>query len=84
MKKAQNGVSSLTLKLYPGKYQVSSFNQTQYLHLILYMFMSHKPNLKVATFSSQIKFIVDGQWKVDPLRPIVTCDGYENNLLIIS
>ncbi|CAN7043380.1 unnamed protein product [Brassica oleracea var. botrytis] len=52
MKKAQNGVSSLTLKLYPGKYQ--------------------------------IKFIVDGQWKVDPLRPIVTCDGYENNLLIIS
>ncbi|KAJ0257753.1 Protein PTST 2 [Hirschfeldia incana] len=52
MKKAQNGVFSLSLKLYPGKYQ--------------------------------IKFIVDGQWKVDPLRPIVTCDGYENNLLIIS
>lgn len=52
MKKAQNGVFSLALKLYPGKYQ--------------------------------IKFIVDGQWRVDPLRPIVTCDGYENNLLIIS
>ncbi|CAN6976180.1 unnamed protein product [Brassica rapa subsp. trilocularis] len=52
MKKAQNGVFSLSLKLYPGKYQ--------------------------------IKFVVDGQWKVDPLRPIVTCDGYENNLLIIS
>ncbi|KAJ4916547.1 5'-AMP-activated protein kinase-related [Raphanus sativus] len=52
MKKAQNGVFSLSLKLYPGKYQV--------------------------------KFIVDGQWKVDPLRPIVTCDGHENNLLIIS
>ncbi|CAN8313149.1 unnamed protein product [Cochlearia groenlandica] len=52
MKKAQNGVFSLSLKLYPGKYE--------------------------------IKFIVDGQWKVDPLRPIVTCDGYENNLLIIS
>uniref|UniRef100_A0A1J3HGR2 5'-AMP-activated protein kinase subunit beta-2 n=1 Tax=Noccaea caerulescens TaxID=107243 RepID=A0A1J3HGR2_NOCCA len=52
MKKAENGVFSLTLKLYPGKYE--------------------------------IKFIVDGQWKVDPLRPIVTCNGYENNLLIIS
>ncbi|VVA92347.1 unnamed protein product [Arabis nemorensis] len=52
MKKAENGVFSLSLKLYPGKYE--------------------------------IKFIVDGQWKVDPLRPIVTCNGYENNLLIIS
>ncbi|ESQ34347.1 hypothetical protein EUTSA_v10007340mg [Eutrema salsugineum] len=52
MKKAQNGVFSLSLKLYPGKYE--------------------------------IKFIVDGQWKVDPLRPIVTSDGYENNLLIVS
>ncbi|CAA7036185.1 unnamed protein product [Microthlaspi erraticum] len=52
MKKAENGVFSLTLKLYPGKYEV--------------------------------KFIVDGQWKVDPLRPIVTCNGYENNVLIIS
>ncbi|XP_010477774.1 PREDICTED: uncharacterized protein LOC104756825 [Camelina sativa] len=52
MKKAENGVFSLSLKLYPGKYE--------------------------------IKFIVDGQWKVDPLRPIVTCGGYENNLLIIS
>ncbi|CAH8253436.1 unnamed protein product [Arabidopsis lyrata] len=52
MKKAENGVFSLSLKLYPGKYE--------------------------------IKFIVDGQWKVDPLRPIVSCGGYENNLLIIS
>lgn len=52
MKKAENGVFSLSLKLYPGKYE--------------------------------IKFIVDGQWKVDPLRPIVTSGGYENNLLIIS
>ena len=32
----------------------------------------------------QIKFIVDGQWKVDPLRPIVKNNGYENNLLIIT
>ena len=32
----------------------------------------------------QIKFIVDGQWKTDPLRPIVNTSGYENNLLIIT
>ncbi|KAL8137700.1 hypothetical protein V2J09_003701 [Rumex salicifolius] len=32
----------------------------------------------------EIKFIVDGTWKVDPLRPIVANNGNENNLLIIS
>nr|KYP60254.1 5'-AMP-activated protein kinase subunit beta-2 [Cajanus cajan] len=32
----------------------------------------------------EMKFIVDGEWKVDPLRPVVTSHGYENNLLIIS
>ncbi|KAJ1386019.1 Immunoglobulin-like fold [Sesbania bispinosa] len=31
----------------------------------------------------EIKFIVDGQWKIDPLRPIVNNNGYENNLLIV-
>jgi len=31
-----------------------------------------------------MKFIVDGEWKIDPLRPIVTNDGYENNLFIVS
>ncbi|KAI9111839.1 hypothetical protein K1719_017529 [Acacia pycnantha] len=31
----------------------------------------------------EIKFIVDGEWKIDPLRPVVHNDGYENNLLII-
>ncbi|XP_050237668.1 protein PTST homolog 2, chloroplastic [Mercurialis annua] len=32
----------------------------------------------------EIKFIVDGEWKVDPLRPVVCSDGYENNILIIT
>ncbi|KAL5553971.1 hypothetical protein UlMin_041372 [Ulmus minor] len=32
----------------------------------------------------EIKFIVDGKWQVDPLRPIVKNNGYENNLLVIS
>ncbi|XP_021685445.2 protein PTST homolog 2, chloroplastic isoform X2 [Hevea brasiliensis] len=32
----------------------------------------------------EIKFIVDGEWRIDPLRPIVLSDGYENNLLIIT
>ncbi|GER32137.1 5'-AMP-activated protein kinase subunit beta-2 [Striga asiatica] len=32
----------------------------------------------------EIKFIVDGKWKVDPLRPIVKNNGYENNLLIVT
>ncbi|WCJ21783.1 5'-AMP-activated protein kinase-related [Euphorbia peplus] len=32
----------------------------------------------------EIKFIVDGEWRIDPLRPIVRNNGYENNLLIIT
>ncbi|XP_061351953.1 protein PTST homolog 2, chloroplastic [Gastrolobium bilobum] len=31
----------------------------------------------------EIKFIVDGEWKIDPLRPVVNNNGYENNLLVI-
>ncbi|KAA8532950.1 hypothetical protein F0562_032933 [Nyssa sinensis] len=52
MKKSSTGLFSVSLKLYPGKYE--------------------------------IKFIVDGIWKTDPLRPIVHDDGHENNLLIIT
>uniref|UniRef100_A0A7C9AXI3 AMP-activated protein kinase glycogen-binding domain-containing protein n=3 Tax=Opuntia streptacantha TaxID=393608 RepID=A0A7C9AXI3_OPUST len=52
MEKLSTGVFSLSLKLYPGQYQ--------------------------------IKFIVDGTWKVDPLRPIVNSGGFENNLLIVT
>ncbi|XP_022632463.1 uncharacterized protein LOC106779838 isoform X1 [Vigna radiata var. radiata] len=32
----------------------------------------------------EMKFIVDGEWKIDHLRPIVTNIGYENNLFIVS
>ncbi|THG03804.1 hypothetical protein TEA_026744 [Camellia sinensis var. sinensis] len=31
-----------------------------------------------------IKFIVDGIWRTDPLRPTVCNNGHENNLLIIA
>ncbi|KAM6570946.1 hypothetical protein CsatA_015026 [Cannabis sativa] len=32
----------------------------------------------------EIKFIVDGEWMIDPLRPIVHNNGYKNNLLVIT
>nr|GMD18251.1 protein ptst, chloroplastic [Ipomoea batatas] len=35
-------------------------------------------------WTSQFKFIVDGKWRVDPLRPIIVNHGHENNLLIIT
>uniref|UniRef100_M1BHL7 Isoamylase N-terminal domain containing protein n=1 Tax=Solanum tuberosum TaxID=4113 RepID=M1BHL7_SOLTU len=35
-------------------------------------------------WTTQIKFIVDGIWKVDPLRPVVHNNGHENNLLIVT
>ncbi|XP_051146068.1 protein PTST homolog 2, chloroplastic isoform X2 [Andrographis paniculata] len=41
-------------------------------------------NLKLYPGQYEIKFIVDGIWKVDPLRPIVYNNGYENNLLIVT
>lgn len=41
-------------------------------------------NLKLYPGRYEIKFIVDGVWTVDPLRPIINNNGYENNLLIIS
>ncbi|XP_010242336.1 PREDICTED: uncharacterized protein LOC104586719 isoform X5 [Nelumbo nucifera] len=40
--------------------------------------------LKLYPGRYEIKFIVDGVWTVDPLRPIVKNNGYENNLLIIT
>lgn len=52
MEKSATGVFSVSLKLYPGKYE--------------------------------IKFIVDGVWKIDPLRPTVHNNGFENNSLIVS
>ncbi|KAF5197723.1 Ptst-like protein [Thalictrum thalictroides] len=32
----------------------------------------------------EFKFIVDGEWTIDPLRPIVNNNGHQNNLIIIS
>ncbi|XP_011071037.1 uncharacterized protein LOC105156567 isoform X1 [Sesamum indicum] len=52
MERSRTGIFSVSLKLYPGKYE--------------------------------IKFIVDGIWKVDPLHPIINYNGYENNLLIVA
>ncbi|KAH1259962.1 hypothetical protein AAZX31_02G021300 [Glycine max] len=40
-------------------------------------------NLQLYPGRYEMKFIVDGEWKIDPLRPVVTSNGYENNLLII-
>ncbi|KAJ4823259.1 hypothetical protein Tsubulata_042383 [Turnera subulata] len=40
--------------------------------------------LKLYPGKYEIKFIVDGEWRVDPLRPIVQNNGIENNLLIIT
>ncbi|CAL9156394.1 protein FLOURY ENDOSPERM 6, chloroplastic-like [Musa acuminata AAA Group] len=40
--------------------------------------------LKLYPGRYEIKFIVDGVWKVDPLRPIVRNSGHENNLLIVK
>ncbi|KAL6562570.1 hypothetical protein OROGR_003577 [Orobanche gracilis] len=40
--------------------------------------------LKLYPGRYEIKFIVDGKWKVDPLRSIVNNNGYENNLIIVT
>nr|GMD19599.1 protein ptst, chloroplastic [Ipomoea batatas] len=52
MEKSSAGIFSVTMLLYPGRYE--------------------------------FKFIVDGKWRVDPLRPIIVNHGHENNLLIIT
>ncbi|ONK65303.1 uncharacterized protein A4U43_C07F35740 [Asparagus officinalis] len=44
------------------------------------MFTLH---LKLYPGRYEIKFIVDGVWMIDPLRPTVFNNSYENNLLII-
>ncbi|KAL3631112.1 hypothetical protein CASFOL_024096 [Castilleja foliolosa] len=40
--------------------------------------------LKLYPGRYEIKFIVDGVWKVDPLLPVVNNNGYENNLFIVT
>ncbi|XP_006367349.1 uncharacterized protein [Solanum tuberosum] len=41
-------------------------------------------SLKLYPGRHEIKFVVDGIWKIDPLRPIVHNDGHENNLFIVT
>ncbi|KAG5522372.1 hypothetical protein RHGRI_034526 [Rhododendron griersonianum] len=40
--------------------------------------------LKLYPGKYEIKFIVDGIWKTDPLRPVVHNNGHENNLHIVT
>lgn len=40
--------------------------------------------LKLYPGRYEIKFIVDGEWRIDPLRPTTHSNGYENNQLIIT
>ncbi|XP_071707682.1 protein PTST homolog 2, chloroplastic-like isoform X3 [Rutidosis leptorrhynchoides] len=40
-------------------------------------------SLKLYPGRYEVKFIVDGVWRVDPLRPVVHYDGYENNVVIV-
>lgn len=39
--------------------------------------------LKLYPGRYEIKFIVDGVWRIDPMLPIVRNNGYENNSLIV-
>lgn len=41
-------------------------------------------NLRLYPGRYEIKFIVDGVWKIDPLRPTVHNNGHENNLLVVA
>uniref|UniRef100_A0A0E0D4Q2 AMP-activated protein kinase glycogen-binding domain-containing protein n=1 Tax=Oryza meridionalis TaxID=40149 RepID=A0A0E0D4Q2_9ORYZ len=40
-------------------------------------------NLRLYPGRYEIKFIVDGVWRNDPLRPLVSNNGHENNLLTV-
>ncbi|XP_042425820.1 protein PTST homolog 2, chloroplastic-like [Zingiber officinale] len=40
--------------------------------------------LKLYPGRYEIKFIVDGVWKIDPLRPTAHNNGHENNLLMVD
>lgn len=41
-------------------------------------------NLRLYPGRYEIKFIVDGVWRNDPLRPTLNNHGHENNLLIVT
>jgi hypothetical protein len=81
MEKSRTGVFSITMKLYPGRYEVC----TTWFSCC---YGTCDDDLPVCSSCScgnavQMKFIVDGEWKVDPLREIVR-NGYENNLFIVT
>lgn len=83
MEKSSTGIFSVCLKLYPGKYEVRSF----FMNLIMtweYFYYWRNFDSSFSWQFTQIKFIVDGIWKTDPLRPIVRNGGNENNLLSIT
>ncbi|PWA50560.1 cyclomaltodextrinase [Artemisia annua] len=40
-------------------------------------------SLKLYPGRYEIKFIVDGIWRVDPMLPVVHINGYENNSLVV-
>ncbi|XP_076925043.1 protein PTST homolog 2, chloroplastic [Bidens hawaiensis] len=40
-------------------------------------------SLKLYPGRYEIKFIVDGTWRVDPMLPVVHNNGYENNILVV-
>ena len=76
MQKSNAGVFVTSLQLYPGRYEVKHKRHC-YMYIYLSLFIWLLFNLL------QIKFIVNGEWKVDHNRPITGEGGYENNVLII-
>ncbi|EYU28696.1 hypothetical protein MIMGU_mgv11b020794mg [Erythranthe guttata] len=39
---------------------------------------------KMALAIMYIKFVVDGVWRIDPLRPITKNHGHENNVFVVK
>ncbi|XP_059278282.1 protein PTST homolog 2, chloroplastic-like isoform X3 [Lycium ferocissimum] len=80
MEKLHTGVFAVSLKLYPGRYEVGfiDYNEFEIITVLSCRISS------LAFLFVQIKFIVDGIWKIDPLRPTVHNNRHENNLLIIT
>ena len=77
MERSERGIFSLNLRLYPGRYEVMA----RYSYFTVTSFTSSDSG---CWFVLQIKFIVDGVWKNDPLRPTVNNNGNENNLMIVT
>ncbi|GKD09202.1 protein PTST homolog 2, chloroplastic [Tanacetum coccineum] len=68
--------------------RIDSAHRTLQLLRTTCIFWTHSASevLLVGSFdgwTSQIKFIVDGIWRVDPMLPVVHINGYENNSLVV-